>query len=81
MVRPNDLSHARIGLSISAKAVGNAVSRNRIKRVIRESFRLHQKQLPNIDIVVNARAPARTAPNLQLTHSLELLWAKLARHA
>jgi ribonuclease P protein component len=79
--RPNTLSHARLGLSISAKAVGNAVSRNRVKRVVRESFRLNLHRLPSIDVVVNARVPARTAPNAQLTRSLEQLWDKLARHA
>jgi ribonuclease P protein component len=81
LARPNTLIHARLGLSIAAKAVGNAVSRNRVKRVVRESFRLNLHRLPSIDIVVNARPPARNAPNLQLTRSLEQLWDKLARHA
>jgi ribonuclease P protein component len=81
LIRKNELPHPRLGLSIAAKAVGNAVSRNRIKRVVRESFRLTRQQLPSIDIVVNARPAARSASNTQLTHSLEQLWAKLARHA
>ncbi len=77
----NDLPHARLGLSISAKAVGNAVNRNRVKRTIRESFRRNLQRLRNIDIVVNARNSARNASNPALTHSLEQLWDKLARHA
>ena len=81
LTRPNMLNHARLGLSISAKAVGNAVSRNRIKRVLRESFRLNLHRLPCIDVVVNARAPAKTASNAQLARCLEQLWDKLARHA
>jgi ribonuclease P protein component len=81
LTRPNVLVHARLGLSISAKAVGNAVSRNRIKRVIRESFRLNLLRLPCVDVVVNARTPAKTATNAQLTRCLEQLWDKLARHA
>jgi ribonuclease P protein component len=79
--KSNGEPHPRLGLSIAAKTVGNAVNRNRIKRVIRESFRIHAHRLPNVDIVVNARTAARAAPNLQLMRSIEQLWDKLARHA
>ena len=42
-VRANEGSaSARLGLSIAARAVGNSVSRNRLRRQIRESFRLRQ---------------------------------------
>jgi ribonuclease P protein component len=43
--RPNQLSHCRWGLSVSRR-VGSAVRRNRIKRLLRESIRLLQKDLP-----------------------------------
>jgi ribonuclease P protein component len=81
LARPNALLHARLGLSISTKAVGNAVSRNRVKRVVRESFRLNLHRLPSVDVVVNGRVPVRAASNAQLMRSLEQLWDKLARHA
>jgi ribonuclease P protein component len=81
LTRPNTLVHARLGLSISAKAVGNAVNRNRVKRAVRESFRLNLHRLPPLDVVVNARPPARVASNPLLKRSLEQLWDKLARHA
>lgn len=70
---------ARLGLSVGAKAVGNAVSRNRIKRVVRESFRLHQHRLPPVDIVIGARDAARTAHNARLFESLDELWTRIAR--
>ena len=81
LVRPNQLAHARLGLAVSAKSVGNAINRNRVKRLVRESFRLHLTNLPAVDIVVNPRPPARAAINTALTRSLEQLWDKLARHA
>lgn len=81
VVRPNALPHARLGLSIAAKTVGNAVNRNRVKRVLRESFRKNMHRLPAVDIVVNARPATRAAANPALARSIEQLWDKLARHA
>ncbi len=49
---PNKSGYHRLGLSVSRK-VGGAVKRNRIKRMLRESFRLLQHELPgSYDIVV-----------------------------
>lgn len=43
---PNDVSHSRIGFAINRK-VGNAITRNRIKRRLREAFRLNQHDWPS----------------------------------
>ncbi|MCC7380425.1 MAG: ribonuclease P protein component [Deltaproteobacteria bacterium] len=48
---------ARIGLSVSRR-VGNAVVRNRVRRLIREVFRRHASALPNVDLVVIAKEGA-----------------------
>src|SRR5829696_4868418 len=52
---PNDLGHPRIGLSVSRK-VGTAVRRNRIRRLLREAFRLMQHDFPRgYDLVIVVR--------------------------
>jgi ribonuclease P protein component len=69
----------RLGLSTAARIVGDAVRRNRIKRLVRESFRQHQHELPNVDIVVNARAGVCKADNDTLRRSLERHWQMIGR--
>ena len=48
----------RLGLAVTKKC-GNAVARNRIKRVLRAFFRLHQDEMPPMDIVVTPKKHLR----------------------
>ena len=72
-------SGPRLGLAISKKNAKRAVDRNRIKRLIRESFRQNQCNLPTIDLVVMAKPVAKNADNQQIFQSLEQHWHKLAQ--
>jgi ribonuclease P protein component len=78
LTRDNALATARLGLSMPARVVGNAVRRNLVKRLVRESFRLHQHDLPAADIVVNARSAVRTADNNAILRSLERHWQNVS---
>ncbi|MBK5930453.1 ribonuclease P protein component [Halochromatium salexigens] len=73
------LSAARLGLAISKRSAPRAVARNRIKRVIRESFRHARADLPNADLVVLCRRAAVDADNATLRASLAMHWQEIAR--
>ena len=69
----NGLGFARLGMSVSTRTVGNAVRRNRVRRIIREVFRERHAELPAVDLVVTSRPGARDAPRPAIVTSLERL--------
>lgn len=74
--KPNGRLNPRLGLAVSKKAIPKAAERNKVKRLIRESFRLYQNQLANIDIVVVVtRHYFETQPSLW--SDLGRQWSKL----
>jgi ribonuclease P protein component len=54
-VLANALTHSRIGIAVGRKVAPRAVDRNRIKRLVRETFRRERGYLGNNDLVVLAR--------------------------
>lgn len=64
----------RLGSAVARKACGSAVGRNRLKRVIRESFRHARAELPGVDIVVIVKPGAGKIANPPLRESLEKHW-------
>lgn len=80
LARENALQHPRLGLVIGKKSVKLAVERNRIKRQIRESFRLNQIPLTGLDIVVVARKGLADLENEELREQFGKLWKRLARN-
>lgn len=77
LYRYNKRGHARLGLALAKKRIRNATGRNRIKRLVRESFRTHRDDLPPVDLVVMARGEAVRATNRELHASLEKHWRRI----
>ncbi len=69
--------HPRLGITIAKNRVKKAHDRNRLKRVIRESFRHHQHFLPNVDIIVIGKSNLDTLSNHEFNELLNTLWKKL----
>lgn len=71
----NDVQHPRLGVVVSKRNAKKAVDRNRVKRVIRESFRLSNSGLPNNDYVVCLRNMS-SVNKIALRESVDLLWQR-----
>jgi ribonuclease P protein component len=69
---------ARLGLVIAKKNIRLAVQRNRVKRVVRETFRQSQQQLDSLDIVFLARRGFETLPLTEQSGIMHATWQKLA---
>jgi len=80
LYRPNGTEAPRLGLAISKKNCRLATGRNRLKRIVRESFRHHRNELPGLDIVVLNQPAAARANNSALFGSLDAHWRRCARH-
>lgn len=74
LAKENQLEHPRLGLAISKKSAKRAVDRNRIKRLIRESFRLNCANLPSVDIIVMCRPLILELDNSDVFQQIEKQW-------
>lgn len=74
MSRPNELDHARLGMVVAKRQFRRAVDRNRMRRIIRETFRLQGPDLPALDVVVRVlAAPAENEAAAELAGLLARL--------
>lgn len=79
--RQNNVEKPRLGLTVAKKHLKRAHDRNRIKRVVRESFRLKQHALPDHDFVFVAKAGIGKLSNAELFEVLDKLWQRHIRLA
>lgn len=75
----NDQDCARLGLVVPKKILKRAVWRNRVKRLVRESFRNTRESLPNIDLVFLARPGIGDISNRDISSTLDGLWVQISR--
>jgi len=72
-VLENDLPENRLGITVSKK-IGNSVVRHRVKRIIKEAYRLHENEYRSgWDIVIIARKGATTKKSTDMEISLRRL--------
>jgi ribonuclease P protein component len=79
LARLSQRDYPRLGLVISKRCARAAVERNRLKRLIRESFRGDKDRLTGLDIVVIGKTAAITADNRALFVALNRHWTDLVR--
>jgi ribonuclease P protein component len=72
---------SRIGFAIAKKRIKLAVQRNRIKRIVRNSYRLNQHQLPNVDMIIMAKTGIEKLENKTIQHQIESIWQKIIRRS
>ena len=68
-------------LVIAKKNIAKAVQRNRVKRILRESFRHNQSLLPTLDIVILARSGLGALTSEQIRKKIERHWVDLIHKA
>lgn len=81
LARPNGLGYSRLGCVVAKKNVRRAVGRNRIKRVVRDTFRRQQQFLMPMDIVFIAHKGLDLLVPQAQTQCLQNNWQRLARRS
>jgi ribonuclease P protein component len=81
LYQPSQRSYSRLGIVVAKHIVNKAVARNRIKRLIRESFRYHKDTLKGLDIIVLLRTKYDAKDSNAWRNDIENLWQALAKLA
>ena len=77
--RPEGMTEPRLGLVVGKKLLKHAVDRNRLKRIVREQFRLRRASLPGVDLVVRLAVKPKPLDGKQIADDIVALFDKLQR--
>ena len=77
LARANQADHSRLGLIVGKKKISHAADRNRVKRRMRESFRMRQNDLPQLDIIALIRNNPGAQEDSQLSIQIGDLFDRL----
>lgn len=78
LYRLNNNNLSRLGFALAKKKIKRACDRNRIKRLLRETFRI--RKLPTIDIIFLARNNVASHNNKKIILKLNMIWDKLENY-
>ncbi len=76
LFRPNDVGYPRLGFAVAKKHIPTAIGRNKLKRRVRESFRLQASTLPAIDLVVLSQKGIDDFDKTETWRCLNKVWQK-----
>lgn len=79
-IKRNPQLTARLGIAVSKRIFRKANQRNRIKRLLRNYFRLHCQGLAAIDLVISAKPSILEMTNAEINQLLEQQWLKLVKY-
>lgn len=77
LVLENSVKNSRLGITVTRK-VGNAVQRNRLKRIIREFFRKTHNEYPIMDYSIIVKRGSTRLSSSEMTIELKTLFLKMA---
>jgi ribonuclease P protein component len=75
--QPNTLGHARLGLVVGKKVAKSSVQRNYMRRVLREFFRLRQRAINPLDLVVRVQKKFNKKDFLSVEQEFDALIKKI----
>ncbi len=81
--KPNQFDYSRLGLIVAKKVARRAVMRNRVKRLLREMFRINMNQnnqgATGVDWVIRLRRPVTKGDSVSLTGEAKALMLQLLK--